>query len=445
MSIFLTNTLTKAKEEFIPIDPLHIKMYVCGPTVYDRPHLGNARSAVVFDTLYRLLKKVYPKVTFVRNITDVDDKIITASELNKEDISSLTTRITDYYHEDIAAISCLPPTIEPRATAHIQEMIEMIESLIKQGFAYPVEGHVLFNIESFEGYGKLSRRSVEEMIAGARVEVAPFKKHPADFVLWKPAKENEYHASFESPWGRGRPGWHIECSAMSKKHLGNTFDIHGGGIDLTFPHHENEIAQSVCANNSAEFARYWVHNGFLTVDGEKMSKSLNNFKTVREALSEGIEGTVLRYFYLTTHYRKPQDFTQKAIDDAKKAIERFRNVLSKFNKEDLASTANLEVIEDLKDDLNTPAALARLHGYADQFFKGNETMALHLYRNAEFLGLNLLKDIETIPAEIIKLANNRMQAKAEKNWQLADSLRGEIESKGYTIKDTKGTFEISKL
>ncbi len=445
MPIFLTNTLSKNKEEFIPLDPLHIKMYVCGPTVYDRPHLGNARSAVVFDVLYRLLKEVYPKVTYVRNITDVDDKIIAAAEAGNEDIGTLTKRITDYYHEDIEAISCLPPTIEPKATTHIAEMISMIESLIEQGFAYAEKGHVLFNIESFKGYGKLSNRSVEEMIAGARVEIAPFKKHPADFVLWKPAKQNEYHTSFESPWGRGRPGWHIECSAMSRKHLGKVFDIHGGGIDLTFPHHENEIAQSVCANNTQEFARYWVHNGFLTINGEKMSKSLNNFKTVREALSEGVEGAVLRYFYLSTHYRKPLDFTQKAIDDAKKAVERFRNTLHKLSKENLEQTAPLEVLKDLKDDLNTPLSLARLHNYADQYFKGDEIKAIYLLKNAELLGLNCLKNNEIINQEIIKLAEERMEAKKQKNWTLADMLRVEIEKQGYAIKDTKEGYEISKI
>jgi cysteinyl-tRNA synthetase len=444
MSIVLTNSLTHKKELFVPVDANHVRMYVCGPTVYDRPHIGNARSAVVFDILYRLLRYQYAKVTYVRNITDVDDKIINAAEVNGEEIATLTERMTKCYHDDVGAIFCLPPTVEPRATKHITEMINMIELLIEKGHAYVVEGHVLFHIESYQDYGNLARRSLDEMIVGARVEVSPFKKHPADFVLWKPAKANELKASFASPWGKGRPGWHIECSAMSKKHLGDVFDIHGGGADLTFPHHENEIAQSNCANEYKGFAKFWVHNGFLTVDGEKMSKSLGNFKTVKEILDQGIEGAVLRYFYLTTHYRKPLDYTDKALDDAKKAIERFRNATHKIKTELLKQQAELIVIKDLKDDLNTPHALSRLHSIADDYFKGDESQALALVHNAEFLGINFLKTEEKIDPIIVRLADERVIAKNEKNWSLADKLRSEIEDKGYKLKDTKDGYELNK-
>jgi cysteinyl-tRNA synthetase len=434
MKVFLHNSLTRQKEEFIPIDKNNVRMYVCGPTVYDRPHLGNARSAVVYDVMYRLLKAVYPKVTYARNITDVDDKIINASKESGKRISEITTTMTEYYHQDMAALSCLSPSVEPRATTHIQEMIDMIQDLISKGHAYEAEKHVLFSVESFKEYGKLARRSVEDMIAGARVEVAPYKKNPADFVLWKPADDN----GFPSPWGIGRPGWHIECSAMSKKHLGSEFDIHGGGADLMFPHHENEVAQSECANGH-KFARYWVHNGFLTVGGEKMSKSLGNFKTVREVLEEGVEGVVIRYLYLTTHYKKPLDFNDKAIEDSKKAIERFRLALkTPSTKANIPS----EILEALADDMNTPLALARLHEYANAAIKGNGEYAGKLLSGCELLGLDLSEISKTIPAEIIKLAEERVAAKKAKNWALADELRNKISSLGYTVKDTKDGFEF---
>ncbi len=441
MKIYLHNSLARQKEEFVPIDKTNVRMYVCGPTVYDRPHLGNARSAVVYDVLFRLLKAVYPKVTYARNITDVDDKIITASKETGKAITEITTTMTQYYHTDIAALNCLPPTAEPKATEHITDMIQMIQKLIEkghayeaEGHAYEAEGHVLFAVESFKEYGNLARRSVEDMIAGARVEVAPYKKNPADFVLWKPDVES----GFDSPWGKGRPGWHIECSAMSKKHLGSEFDIHGGGADLMFPHHENEVAQSECANDH-KFARYWVHNGFLTVNGEKMSKSLGNFKTVREVLDEGVEGVVIRYVYLTTHYKKPLDYSDKAIEDAKKSIERFRLALKNYSS---VKADSADILEALADDMNTPLALAKLHEYANAAIKGDETAAAKLAAGAELLGLNLTTASKEIPAKVIKLAEERVAAKKAKNWPLADELRNKISALGYTVKDTKDGFEF---
>ncbi|HSV28377.1 MAG TPA: cysteine--tRNA ligase, partial [Candidatus Omnitrophota bacterium] len=301
MPLVLYNTLTRKKEAFEPIRPDHVGMYVCGPTVYDRAHIGNARPVIVFDVLYRLLTKLYPAVTYVRNITDVDDKINARAKDSGEPIDAITARTTKMFHEDIAELNALPPTIEPRATAHIGQMIAMIEALIAKGHAYEAEGHVLFSVPSMSDYGALSRRSMDEMIAGARVEVAPYKKNAADFVLWKPSSSDL--PGWDSPWGRGRPGWHIECSAMSGQYLGQTFDIHGGGQDLVFPHHENEIAQSQCANG-APFARYWLHNGYLMVEGEKMSKSLGNFFTVRELLEQA-PGEAIRLAMLSTHYHQP--------------------------------------------------------------------------------------------------------------------------------------------
>ena len=436
--IFLTNTLSRKKEEFKPINSEEITMYVCGPTVYDRPHLGNARSAVVYDVLYRLLLKVYPKVKYVRNITDVDDKIINAAIENNESIQSLTTRITSYYHDDINALNCILPTYEPKASQYIAQMIKMIERLITMGHAYVAQKHVLFSVASFADYGKLANRSRDEMIAGARVEIAPFKKDPADFVLWKPSPESEFEFGFESPWGRGRPGWHIECSAMSNNLLGDVFDIHGGGADLMFPHHENEVAQSVCASSNHKFVRYWVHNGFLMVDGEKMSKSLGNFKTVRQVLDDGIEGVVIRYLYLTTHYRKPLDFTMKALLDATKSITRFREAIIGINKVcDIK-----EFVEIIADDLNTPQLLAKLHEYAHLALKGDGEAAIKVRTGCEFLGLDLSE--AALPQDLVELAEKRLIAKGNKNWVLADTLRDEILSLGYEIKDGKDNYKLTK-
>ena len=363
MTLTLHNTLTRRREPLEPVRPGHVGMYVCGPTVYDLAHIGNARPIVVFDVLYRVLKRLYPSVTYVRNITDIDDKINEASRKSGEPIESITARTTKAFHEDIAALGALPPDVEPRATAHVPQMIALIEALIAAGHAYEAEGHVLFHVPSAPRYGALSGRNRDEMIAGARVEVAPYKRDPADFVLWKPSDETL--PGWESAWGRGRPGWHIECSAMSRAYLGETLDIHGGGMDLIFPHHENEIAQSECACPGAPFARHWVHNGVLTVEGEKMSKSLGNFVTIRDALTE-TPGEVIRLALLSTHYRHPLDWTADGIEKARLSTDKFYNALRKAGVEDGAADDSVdpEVEAALCDDLNTPKALAVLHRLA---------------------------------------------------------------------------------
>src|SRR5271155_1613364 len=321
MSLALYNTLTRRKEPFEPLDPEQVRLYVCGPTVYDRAHIGNGRAIVVFDVLYRLLRDICGRdhVIYVRNITDVEDKINAAARANNEPIAALTARTTAAFHEDMAALGALPPDIEPRATEYIPQMIAMIERLIASGHAYAAEGHVLFSVTSDPDYGQLSGRSRDDMIAGARVEVAPYKRDPADFVLWKPSGPEL--PGWDSPWGRGRPGWHIECSAMAERHLGETIDIHGGGNDLVFPHHENEVAQSTCAHDGRIFARYWLHNGMLTVDGEKMSKSLGNFFTIRDVLARA-PGEAIRFYLLGTHYRQPLDWTREGLDNARQTVDR---------------------------------------------------------------------------------------------------------------------------
>lgn len=439
IKLFLTNTLTRRKEEFIPIDPAHVTMYACGPTVYDRAHLGNARAAVIYDLLFRLLKHLYKNASYVRNITDVDDKIIHAAIANKENISDLTKRITAYYHEDMEALNCLNPTQEPRATEYIREMVAMIEDLLSKNHAYIAEGHVLFAIDSFKEYGLLSGRSTEEMIAGARVEIAPYKKNPADFVLWKPAPYEEVNFAFESPWGLGRPGWHIECSTMSKSCYGNKFDIHGGGIDLMFPHHENEIAQSYCCNGYGNFANYWVHNGFLTVEGEKMSKSLGNFKTVHDALKEGHDPMAIRYFFLTTHYRKPLDFNKKALEDSKKAIEKFK-LIKDLHVSEVKSLDHycIDFLEALADDMNTPIAIAKLHEYASAILSGKNDCKLAFLFGLKTLGLQILPNVSIEVPEYVKaLLILRNSAKGLKNWSQADALREQIKKSGYIIIDNK--------
>ena len=324
MTLFLHNTLTRRKERFEPLAPDRVGLYVCGPTVYDYAHIGNARPVVVFDVLYRLLKRLYPQVTYVRNITDVDDKIIAAHVETGEPVAAITERTTAAFHDDMAALGALPPDVEPRATAHIAQMIAMIERLIAAGHAYEAEGHVLFDVPSWPEYGCLSRRDRADMVAGARVEVAPYKRDPADFVLWKPSTADQ--PGWDSPWGRGRPGWHIECSAMSTEYLGETFDIHGGGADLIFPHHENEIAQSTCAHEGRPFVRTWLHNGYLMVEGEKMSKSLGNFYTVHDLLAE-FPGEAIRLVLLQTHYRAPLDFTKDALATARITLDRLYGAL----------------------------------------------------------------------------------------------------------------------
>ena len=364
MAISLYNTLSRSKEPIEPIDPGNVRLYVCGPTVYDYAHIGNARPVVVFDVLCRLLRHVYGEgcVTYVRNITDVDDKIIEAARQSGEPIDAITERYAEVFRADMAALGALPPDVEPRATDHIAEMIAMIERLIEKGHAYAAEGHVLFSVATMAEYGRLSRHGRDELIAGARVEIAPYKRDPADFVLWKPSDTGQ--PGWESPWGRGRPGWHLECSAMSKKHLGETFDIHGGGQDLIFPHHENEIAQSTCAHGK-KFVNLWMHNGYVTVDGEKMSKSLGNFHTVHDLL-ERAPGEAIRLSLLTAQYRQPLDFSLDGLDRAKSALDRVYTALA--GASDVAASDDSgsaePVLEALSDDLNTPRALAEMHALA---------------------------------------------------------------------------------
>ncbi len=444
------NTLSNKLEVFAPRDPQHLKMYVCGPTVYDRPHLGNARSIVVYDLFYRFFRQSFPQVTFVRNITDVDDKINAAALEQKISIQQLTQKITEFFYQDIGALNVLRPTFEPRATEHIAEMIVMIERLIENGFAYKNQGHVLFDVAAYKDYGKLSNRSLDEMVAGARVEIATYKKNPLDFVLWKPADaEDDVSSVFESPWGKGRPGWHIECSAMSSKYLGENFDIHGGGADLQFPHHENEIAQSCCANPGSTYAHFWIHNGFLTVNGEKMSKSLKNFFTVKDLLEKQIPGIAIRYLLLSTHYRKPFDFNQKALDDAKKSVEKFYAIFSEndlkfYTAAGYKGELFSEVMQELANDLNVAKTFALLHEKVKEIKASNdENLKQQFLQVLDFLGLfdanfldkKSLGDVDE--AYINSQIELRVKAKLEKNWALSDQIRDDLLKMGITLKDSK--------
>ncbi|WP_138380209.1 cysteine--tRNA ligase [Luteithermobacter gelatinilyticus] len=429
----LFNTLTKKKEDFVPLDPHHVKMYVCGPTVYNYAHVGNARPVVVFDLLARLLRHDFPKVTYARNITDIDDKIITASQETGEDISAITTKYTRIYEEDMGALNAELPDLRPRATDYIPQMIAMIETLIDKGYAYVADGHVLFHVPSMENYGELSGRNREEMIAGARVEVAPYKKDASDFVLWKPSRADQ--PGWDSPWGRGRPGWHLECSCMIEDTLGETIDIHGGGLDLIFPHHENEIAQSRCAHGGAALARYWVHNGYLTVEGEKMSKSLGNFITVHELLEEGVRGEAIRLALLSAHYRQPLDFSRDGIDQAKKQLDRWYRLTEgvEATEEDIPE----DFLEALRDDLNTPKAIAVLSALA------REGKVKELKAAANMFGLLHQDDWFTMAGgedaieevEVNRLIEERAEAKKNKDFVTADRIRDELAAQGVILKD----------
>ena len=449
MTLTLHNTLTRRREPLEPVRPGHVGMYVCGPTVYDLAHIGNARPIVVFDVLYRVLKRLYPSVTYVRNITDVDDKINEASRRTGEPIESITARTTKAFHEDIAALGALPPDVEPRATAHVPQMIALIEALIAAGNAYEAEGHVLFHVPSAPRYGALSGRNRDEMIAGLRVEVAPYKRDPADFVLWKPSDETL--PGWESPWGRGRPGWHIECSAMSRVYLGETLDIHGGGLDLVFPHHENEIAQSECACPGPPFARHWVHNGWLTVEGEKMSKSLGNFITIRDALAEA-PGEVNRLVLLSTHYRHPMDWTADGIAQARANLDRLYTALRNAGAtaNGVEDSVDPEVEAALCDDLNTPKALAALHRLAGELNRAGDAAAMAraaaaLRGSGALLGL-LQADPEAwfrgagqeggmSDAEIEAQIAARAAARAERDFAEADRIRDAMAAEGITLED----------
>jgi cysteinyl-tRNA synthetase len=442
--LFLHNSLTRRKERFTPLDPRQVRMYVCGPTVYDRPHIGNARPAVVFDVLARLLRRLYPSLIYVRNVTDVDDKINARAAENHEPIAALTARTLELYHRDMQALGVAPPDIEPRATMHIAEMITLIERLIEGGHAYEAAGHVLFAVASFPDYGRLSGRSPEELRAGARVEVAPYKRDPGDFVLWKPSPPDL--PGWESPWGCGRPGWHIECSAMSWRYLGADFDIHGGGGDLLFPHHENEIAQSCCAFPGSHFARVWLHNGMLLVSGEKMSKSLGNIITVEELLARA-PGEAVRLALLRTHYRGVLDFSEAALTAAHDELSRFYRALQKDHvRHDENTEIPAAVMAALCDDLNTPRAIAEMHRLADAALAGDQKAARGLRAGGRLLGILWLEnpdqwfqrpflgaalDAAAIEARIAE----RAQARREKNFARADEIRQDLAALGIILED----------
>ncbi|MGA8227643.1 MAG: cysteine--tRNA ligase [Xanthobacteraceae bacterium] len=453
MYLTLHDTLTRAKRRFEPLDPARVRMYVCGPTVYDFAHIGNARPVIVFDVLFRLLNYIYgpDHVVYVRNITDVDDKINAraAEEYPGIPLNEAIRRVTEItdrqFHQDVAALGCLPPTVEPRATEHISEMRTLIEQLLVEGNAYVAQDHVLFAVASMPDYGMLSKRSPDEMMAGARVDVAPYKRSPMDFVLWKPSKPGE--PSWPSPAGvavPGRPGWHIECSAMAWKHLGKTFDIHGGGVDLVFPHHENEIAQSRCAFHTPLMATIWMHNGFLQVEGDKMSKSLGNFVTIRDLLKEW-PGDVLRFQMLMTHYRQPIDWTKSATEQAVAALDTFQHVTKTAESRD--GRLSSPVLEALADDLNTPLAIAELHRLAGEARKGDFHAACDLKSTCRFLGFDLAgvsfqdllkqRRLDLDEAKIQALIDARAQARASKNFAESDRIRNELAAMGVVLKDSK--------
>jgi len=452
MPLVLTNSLTRTKEIFVPADPARVTMYVCGPTVYNCAHIGNARPAVVFDVLYRLLKRRFGRVIYARNFTDVDDKINAASRDTKLPITVVTERYIDAYHADMAALGVLTPDLEPRVTEHIPEIINMIERLIARANAYVVDGHVLFHVPSYPDYGRLAGRSLEEMIAGARIEVAPYKRHPADFVLWKPSTPDL--PGWPSPWGRGRPGWHIECSAMIEQHLGSSIDIHGGGQDLIFPHHENEIAQSTCAHDGELYCRFWIHNGFVTVDERKMSKSLGNVLLVRDLLAEA-PGEAIRFALLTAHYRQPLDWSSAGLLQARRGLDRLYSILRALADVPIVDSVDdgLQTFETaLDNDLNFPAAIAELYRIAkaaDQATSRTERgrMKTALLQAGAVLGLlqqcpeawfaTTSTGIEDTTA-IERLVEARRSARAARDFAAADRIRDELVSLGVEIEDRSG-------
>ena len=446
VSFKIFNSLNGQKEEFNPCNPEHIKIYACGPTVYNYAHIGNARMAVVFDTFVRTLRIFYPKVTYVSNITDIDDKIIEAAHEQKVEISSITEKYTKIYNDDMAELNVLMPDIQPKATEYIPEMIELIEDLISKDFAYEKEGHVLFHVPNYENYGKLSKRNRDEQIAGSRVEIAPFKKDPADFVLWKPSDKSQ--PGWDSPWGVGRPGWHTECSAMSKKTLGLPFDIHGGGRDLIFPHHENEIAQSCCSSANIEdptsYAKYWMHNGFVTISGEKMSKSLGNIILVNE-LTKSHHGEVIRLALLSSHYRQGLDWNEKVIHQANILLDKLYEIKFLLDDEVVGDTskANSDIIAYLADDLNTPGLIAELHKLVKDFKASNSNkleIKIHLNLISQALGIlqddSYKKISEELESKIHALILKRKVAKDNRDYDLADKIRNELLDLGVEIKDT---------
>jgi cysteinyl-tRNA synthetase len=448
MSLLIYNTLTRTKEPFTPIDPSNVRMYVCGPTVYNYVHVGNARPAVVFDLLYRLLKRSYPNVTYARNLTDVDDKINQAAAKNGESISVLAGRFAQAYREDMAQLNVLAPDLEPKATDNIDAMLNMIQRLLDAGNAYEADGHVLFAVSTFADYGKLSGRQIGDMRAGARVAVEDYKRDAGDFVLWKPSKEGE--PAWPSPWGDGRPGWHLECSAMIERHLGKSIDIHGGGQDLVFPHHENEIAQSCCANPHEPYVRYWMHNGYLTIDKQKMAKSAGNFVTVREALTQ-YPGEVIRYALLSAHYRGPLEWTAETLTQAQAAMDRCYQALRPHAElEPVAAEPDAAVLDALHNDLNTPVALARLHELVGELNRAQDDSTRSeilgvLLASAELMGL-LAQDAEAwfqadsgdgLQAEQIDaLVKQRQEAKAGRDFARADAIREQLAEQGIVLEDS---------
>ena len=435
----LTNSLSRKKEIFKPNNLKKVSLYACGPTVYDSPHVGNARTLVVFDVLFRVLKVLYSSnVTYVRNITDIDDKIIEASNKNKKKIEEITNEVTKIFHKNCKSLNCLKPTVEPKATDHIKEMIEMTSSLISKGFAYENKGHVYFSVSSFKDYGKLSNKNINELKAGTRIEISNLKKNSMDFVLWKPSKEED--PGWSSPWGRGRPGWHLECSAMSQKYLGKNLDIHGGGLDLIFPHHENEIAQSCCNNDTNVFANYWVHNGFVTINKEKMSKSLGNIISITEAVKK-YSGEVVRLALLSAHYSQPLDWNDELLKNQESVINKWYSLYS--DKE----TNITEVDEILLDDLNTPGFISKIHELYNEATKGDEKKKIKFNLACRLIGLFSMsreewessKKSKLVISEsyITKKIEERTKAKKDGNFSLADKIRKELLSKGITIEDQK--------
>jgi len=440
MNLKIYNTLSKQKELFKPIDKKSIKMYVCGPTVYSYAHIGNARPAIVFDILYRVLKNIFPKVTYVRNITDVDDKINEAAKNLNKPISHITKKYTDIYHEDMDSLFVLRPDHEPKVTENIDHIITMIEKILNNKNAYINEKHVLFDVNSYKNYGQLSNRNKDEMLSGARVEVADYKKHPGDFVLWKPSSDDE--PGWDSPWGYGRPGWHIECSSMVEKYLGEEIDIHGGGQDLIFPHHENEIAQSCCANKNKNYVNYWVHNGYLKMEGEKMSKSVGNIISIKDLLSN-YDGEVIRLALLSTHYRKPINFGEGLLEQSKNILNKLYKNLEYDEDKDIISN---DVLDPLLDDLNTPLAITNL-----QKIKCSKT----LHNSANLLGLlnrtkeewfSLGQDTTLSVKDIELLIKQRNEARKAKDFQKADEIREKLDKNNVILEDVKGetTWRVKK-
>lgn len=447
MQLKLFNSLSKKKENFIPLNKDKISMYVCGPTVYSAPHLGNGLSNVTFDILYRILVYKYGKehVIYVRNLTDVDDKINIEAIKRNITINELTKEIIEIFSKNNIYLNCLKPNFEPKATEHIAEMIEIIKKLIARSYAYVKEGHVFFAVNKDPQYGKIADRKLNEMIAGARVAVSDLKDNPADFVLWKPVSKNDDISSiFDSPWGKGRPGWHIECSAMSNKYLGQDFDIHGGGVDLIFPHHTNEIAQSCNAFEGSKYANYWIHNGFLLVDGEKMSKSLGNFITIKQLEEQGVNGEVLRFALLSSHYRKPLNFSDNLMNNSKKTLDSFYRVIDNVN--DSENNDDEQFITHMFDDLNTPNAIARMHDLTAEYYKASTDNKIHiakkLYSAMKFLGLAKYTSKEWFQGDckfsnyqIEELIAKRNQAKQDKNWILADEIREKLKKQNIILED----------